>query len=1065
MTLVDSMLSAIARLSWRHWRIATGAAALIVVLFPIALCGLRFDTASTGQVTRDDPVSSFYRENMARFGDSGLLIIRLTRGNAAPDALDMLTARLAAEISTWPDVVYVSTGLVDLADRGLAAAMLSAAILNSGPEVLTAFADKFTDENMAKQLRRTRKRLIALQDPAMRRLVAADPLDVGSLILSQLKSRMGNLKLDYSRGHFDSPDGTRLVFVQPKGSAEDADFAARIIESADSLLTQLKGDTAGAENIGHDFAGQYAFAVEGARTARREMRYFSLAALLLLLALLLVVFRDLRAVLICFVPLVVSLMSVLIFARLFFNPVCLAAAGFAAVVMGLSIDITIHLTGRLYQLLDGSRPVREAVCATLVESGRPVAMGVATTAAAFLCLTWAKLYGLVQFALLTSTGLLISFCVSIVLFPAAARLFAPRGLSRAGVIRFHARPMQAFALAHSHPARALGLAAVLVALSVFAARTFTFDMDLQATLPRGLESMDAAEEISDAFGASFTLNTQIIIESKSLAEAMAVQEELDTELDRWVREKKIAAFDSPSLFLAYGNRASRARAGLYALSNRVAAARHTFHLQLENLDFAPDPGQAEYYGTLELVARRCVEAGTDALAGIHDQPRLSRFVSLDGPKVFLQTYVWPLNDAHQFAVVKDVSQDSLGLDPPPGVSLHVTGTFQLYDHMNALVRQDFLRVSVLSVAVVSLFVLIVFRNVSIALLTLLPLAAAVPFMLACLVAAGVPFAPTGIGLVAMIVGIGIDDAVHVLSRATRTANTDMAKIMTEIGPILGLTSLSTMIGFGVLYLSSFRVLATLGFAIAAGVFGCLLFTVLLVPSCYRILRLGRRGAVAALLLLAIAAIDAGASETNELDRILHSLQAQHDSIDAVTCSFIQTKKVKQLVREVTLAGKLTLKKPHFIRLELRGDENMNVYANGKKVWVEDLDLDELQTYDFDPTKVDRRITALMPPVLEKDPDVLKRKFDMVLSRTTKGFHRIEMTPKAGEAVDCRSMAVVLDRWGRVRSLRTVRNEHEYSTITFRGWRRLVEAPDSLFRHPGTAGRAPAGGVGLDQDSE
>ena len=71
-----------------------------------------------------------------------------------------------------------------------------------------------------------------------------------------------------------------------------------------------------------------------------------------------------------------------------------------------------------------------------------------------------------------------------------------------------------------------------------------------------------------------------------------------------------------------------------------------------------------------------------------------------------------------------------------------------------------------SVFVVALLVLAFFREPG-ALLALLPLAAAIPFTFAAVVLAGMSFTPTGIGLVAIIVGIGIDDAVHILVRVRR----------------------------------------------------------------------------------------------------------------------------------------------------------------------------------------------------------------------------------------------------------------------------------------------------------
>ena len=81
----------------------------------------------------------------------------------------------------------------------------------------------------------------------------------------------------------------------------------------------------------------------------------------------------------------------------------------------------------------------------------------------------------------------------------------------------------------------------------------------------------------------------------------------------------------------------------------------------------------------------------------------------------------------------------------------------------------------------------------------------------------------------MIIGIGIDDAVHLVSRHFLSRNQSIEGILEEIAPILTLTTLSTMIGFGALAFSSYPFFRNLGIIIAFGVFSSWIFTMVLLP--------------------------------------------------------------------------------------------------------------------------------------------------------------------------------------------------------------------------------------------
>ena len=82
----------------------------------------------------------------------------------------------------------------------------------------------------------------------------------------------------------------------------------------------------------------------------------------------------------------------------------------------------------------------------------------------------------------------------------------------------------------------------------------------------------------------------------------------------------------------------------------------------------------------------------------------------------------------------------------------------------------------------------------------------------------------------MIVGIGIDDGVHLLHRYQYEGLDKTPLVLKSTGKAILLTSLTTMAGFGSLSLASYRGWASLGILLAIGVGACFLTTVLFLPA-------------------------------------------------------------------------------------------------------------------------------------------------------------------------------------------------------------------------------------------
>jgi hypothetical protein len=150
--------------------------------------------------------------------------------------------------------------------------------------------------------------------------------------------------------------------------------------------------------------------------------------------------------------------------------------------------------------------------------------------------------------------------------------------------------------------------------------------------------------------------------------------------------------------------------------------------------------------------------------------------------------------------------------------------------VNKIIKKDFITISVAAGALIAFLLLMFLKKFKLLGLSLVPLLGAVPLTLAFITLTSIEFSPALIGIVAIIIGIGIDDAVHLIYRQIQHPKKNFSYILNEIAPVLTLTSLSTSICFLTLMLAKSPLVSNTGAIVGFGVLACWFFTMFLLPS-------------------------------------------------------------------------------------------------------------------------------------------------------------------------------------------------------------------------------------------
>ncbi|UCH11217.1 MAG: MMPL family transporter, partial [Fidelibacterota bacterium] len=231
--------------------------------------------------------------------------------------------------------------------------------------------------------------------------------------------------------------------------------------------------------------------------------------------------------------------------------------------------------------------------------------------------------------------------------------------------------------------------------------------------------------------------------------------------------------------------------------------------------FQTDFGRSYQAGVLGM-------ANTETIA-LEDLPRefSMQYVGKSGENFLV--YIYPRENVWELQFLQRFHKEMLELSP------RATGMpSMVYTFIESIKKDGRLAIQ-LAIVVIFLLLLLDFRSVKKALLAVVPLIIGVLLMVGTMELAGLMITFMNIMAIPMIIGIGVDDGVHIVHRYKVEGNGSHHTVFASTGRAVLLTSLTTMLGFGSLYFATMRSLGSLGTALFIGVGACFVASVLIIP--------------------------------------------------------------------------------------------------------------------------------------------------------------------------------------------------------------------------------------------
>jgi predicted RND superfamily exporter protein len=217
-----------------------------------------------------------------------------------------------------------------------------------------------------------------------------------------------------------------------------------------------------------------------------------------------------------------------------------------------------------------------------------------------------------------------------------------------------------------------------------------------------------------------------------------------------------------------------------------------------------------------------------------------RFLHQENGMTELVSYVYPRRrDGKAQYRVTSLLEDKVAADLP---NTHVIGVSILGRELKRLIGEGTLEAAALALLLVLGLLWSHFRKLRYVALTAVPLVLGEMGAIGGMTLLGINLNMVNMGIVPIILGIGIDDGIHIVHRFLDQGEGDVEGVFRFAGRAVVITSLTTIVGFGSLAFSTYKGLWTAGLFAILGVGLCLLSSITLLPALLQVFVVDRKAA-------------------------------------------------------------------------------------------------------------------------------------------------------------------------------------------------------------------------------
>ncbi len=654
------------------------------------------------------------------------------------------------------------------------------------------------------------------------------------------------------------------MMIEPAELQESVDGIEKIIKEASTQYGVTAGLT-GSIVLGRD---EYKAFTSDSWTV-------SILALIGIFILFVISFRMWVSPLLAILTVIMGVTWAMGFSSFLVEYLSMMTAMMSVILIGLGIDFSVHIISGYTEKRNQGLDVQISMQETLLRFGPGIMTGGITTGLAFLTLMISETVGMQEMGLMAGVGIIFTMLATIIILPTmlVIRERLLKNFNKSLPPKDVSYPFLGRIAEFTAKYRwIMGIFFLLITGFLFnRGVNMSVDYNYLNMEPVGLESIKLQEELIEAFDLSSDF---VMFTTDNLDDARELTRQArEMETTGWVESISDYLPDSDGLEEQY-RFLQDLRRNLENREIRKQMSSHDMNMyrkEMERLeaniielqDLAFLGGQDKVYDkAIKLVG----EAG-DSLA----RGNITLFINaLDTglTKIELTYFQQQFSKAFKSTIIEMANTEPLTLDNLPSeiknrftgksgnifiinvypekniwedsrflyrftdeateLSEKATGLPPIFVELMDIMSKDGKKATYLAIIAVFLVLLLDFRSLKYALVGMVPLIFGAIWMTGLMEISGLKFTMMNILAVPLIIGIGIDDGVHILHRWKIEKNLDI--VYRSTGKAILLTSLTTMLGFGSLWFATYRGLGSMGIALFIGVGTCFLATLFIIPA-------------------------------------------------------------------------------------------------------------------------------------------------------------------------------------------------------------------------------------------
>ncbi len=555
------------------------------------------------------------------------------------------------------------------------------------------------------------------------------------------------------------------------------------------------------------YLGRANFQKEMIEMSSNEIIKSSVLAGLLVLFIMILIYRKVASVLLTMFAIGLSMMGFLSYMWLSGQAFNAMAGLYPILMIIVSTSDIIHLLSKYIDELRKGKNQREAIKITLKDIGLATLLTSITTAAGFATLLFSRLSPIQNFGINAAVGVLIAFVIIFLFCAIFLPMFSLEQLApeKRGMKSWENWLEKWYQQTLAVPRRILAVSVAILLLAFYGISTITTNYKLASNLPLKAKITEDYHYFEQEYAGFRPLEVAI----------QAGEGKLITDYD--VMQQIVAVENHIKRYPAIGNVTG-------------------YSLILKSINRMMNGNKLEYY---QLPQDSSTFEAYKKMASLAPKMTNSLLLSADGKKSRISSRVDDIGAEEVQARVNQIDQWISENTDPDLVTFKLTGTAMILDKNMFYVRESLLKGLGLAILIVSILMVLLFKNIRLILISIIPnlfplltSAAIIGFM-------GIEL-EAGMSIVfAIAFGIAVDDTIHFLSKFKIERNKGnsvedaLHTTFIETGKAIILTSLILFFGFMVMFFSIHPPSRSIGILIAVTLVAALVADLYLIPVLIR----------------------------------------------------------------------------------------------------------------------------------------------------------------------------------------------------------------------------------------